>query len=72
MTRTLSLVQAGGGSIGPSGAPPIEWNGRPTRDAPPQDEQSQAVHDARELMLQELREKVAIRRLALDDAANDS
>lgn len=71
MTRTLSLVQAGGGGsgLGVPGAPPPEWTGRAPR--PPADPEEQAVHDVRELMLMELREKVAKRRKVLDEQVDE-
>lgn len=70
VTRTLSLVQAGGGSGGGGGGAPTpatEWKGRTGKPAPPPDKNVQAVHDQRELMLRELREKVEGRRKQLDD-----
>lgn len=71
MTRTLSLVQAGGGVASGGGAfippAPPEWNGRQPREAVKSDPAAAAVHDAREEMLRELKEKVAKRRKEMDE-----
>lgn len=72
VTRTLSLVQAGGGVGGGGGAPTpaAEWTGRSSKPPPPPDKNAQAVHDQRELMLRELRERVASRRKQLDASSS--
>lgn len=72
MTRTLSLLQAGGSGRGPGPSQEEEstpWKGRAQKDpssAPSEVAAPDAVYDAREQMLIELKEKVAARRAILD------